>query len=100
MSVSELALFLSDRARVNNPDGASNQSAEHSHRGGLNISDESMLSRLVAARLDLPASQRLLDANFKSSVIKRCWEDQLRLKRKYFFLVWLFILTRLLIFSL
>ena len=44
--------------------------------------DESVLSRLVAARLDLPASQRLLNQNFKLSVIKRCWEDQLRLKRK------------------
>ena len=46
------------------------------------IPDESTLSRLVAARLDLPSSQRLLDQNFKLSVIKRCWEDQLRLKRK------------------
>jgi hypothetical protein len=41
-----------------------------------------MLSRLVAARLDLPISQRLLDQNFKLSVIKRCWEDQLQLKRE------------------
>ncbi len=46
------------------------------------IPDESTLSRLVAARLDLPISQRLLDQNFKLSIIKRCWEDQLRLKRK------------------
>lgn len=37
----------------------------------------------MAARLDLPCSQRLLDLYFKLSVIKRCWEDQLRLKRKY-----------------
>ena len=49
-------------------------------RGQLNIPDESTLSRLVAARLDLPISQRMLDKNFKLSVIKRCWEDQLRLK--------------------
>jgi hypothetical protein len=41
-----------------------------------------MLSRLVAARLDLPISQRLLDQSFKLSVIKRCWEDQLQLKRE------------------
>ncbi len=47
----------------------------------LLIPDESTLSRLVAARLDLPISQRLLDQNFKLSIIKRCWEDQLRLKR-------------------
>jgi hypothetical protein len=46
------------------------------------IPDENTLSRLVAARLDRPISQRLLDQNFKLSVIKRCWEDQLRLKRE------------------
>ncbi|CAF3600469.1 unnamed protein product [Rotaria sordida] len=49
----------------------------------LQIPDEATLSRLVAARLDLPVSQRLLDQNFKLSVIKRCWEDQLRLKRNF-----------------
>jgi hypothetical protein len=48
----------------------------------LLIPDESTLSRLVAARLDLPISQRLLSSNFKLSIIKRCFEDQLRLKRK------------------
>ena len=48
----------------------------------LQIPDESTLSRLVAARLDLPVSQGLLDRKFKLSIIKRCWEDQLRLKRK------------------
>jgi hypothetical protein len=37
----------------------------------------------VAARLDLPVSQRLLNLSFKLSIIKRCWEDQLRFKRKY-----------------
>jgi len=47
----------------------------------LLVPDESTLSRLVAARLDLPISQRLLDKYFKLSIIKRCWEDQLRLKR-------------------
>ncbi|CAF1662622.1 unnamed protein product [Rotaria magnacalcarata] len=50
----------------------------------LLIPDESTLSRLVAARLDLPISQRLLDQNFKLSIIKRCWEDQLRLKHDDF----------------
>ena len=49
----------------------------------MQIGDEKLLIRLVAARLDLPASQRLLDHPFKLSVIKRCLEDQLRLKRKY-----------------
>ncbi|CAF3732674.1 unnamed protein product [Rotaria sp. Silwood1] len=47
----------------------------------LLIPDENTLSRLVAARLDLPISQSLLDRDFKLSIIKRCWEDQLRLKR-------------------
>lgn len=50
----------------------------------LVIQDESTLSRLVAARLDLPVSQRLLSAGYKLSIIKRCWEDQLRLKRDDF----------------
>ncbi|CAF1538318.1 unnamed protein product, partial [Rotaria sordida] len=52
--------------------------------GTLLIPDESTLSRLVAARLDLPISQRLLDQNFQLSIIKRCWEDQLRIKRDDF----------------
>ncbi|CAF3375186.1 unnamed protein product [Rotaria sp. Silwood1] len=50
----------------------------------LLIPDEVTLSRLVAARLELPISQRLLDQNFKLSIIKRCWEDQLRLKHNDF----------------
>jgi hypothetical protein len=54
-----------------------------SDTGQLLISDQNALNRLVAARLDLPISQRLLDQNFKLSIIKRCWEDQLRLKRKF-----------------
>ncbi|CAF0905269.1 unnamed protein product [Adineta ricciae] len=53
-------------------------------RGLLNVTDESLLSRLVAARLDLTVSQRLLDENYRISIIKRCWEDQLRLKRDDF----------------
>ncbi|CAF0849103.1 unnamed protein product [Rotaria sp. Silwood1] len=50
----------------------------------LSIPDKHTLLRLVAARLDLPISQRLLDQNFRLSVIKRCWEDQLRLKHADF----------------
>ncbi|CAF1575186.1 unnamed protein product [Adineta steineri] len=50
----------------------------------LLVSDENTLSRLVAARLDLPISQQLLSQNFKLSIIKRCWEDQLRLKQDDF----------------
>lgn len=48
----------------------------------LFIPDEHALNRLVTARLDLPMSKRLLDQNFEPSIIKRCWEEQLRLKRK------------------
>ena len=50
--------------------------------GKLAITDENTLSKLVAARLDLPNSRRLLSSDFKLSVIKRVWEDQLRLKSK------------------
>ncbi|CAF4453962.1 unnamed protein product, partial [Rotaria magnacalcarata] len=50
----------------------------------LNSTDEITLSRLVAARLDLPMSQRLVEQKFKLSIIKRCWEDQLRLKGEDF----------------
>lgn len=39
------------------------------------------LSPSVAARLDLPISRSLLDRNYQPSVIRRCWEDQLLLKR-------------------
>lgn len=53
-------------------------------RGQLHIVDESMLSRYVAARLDLNISQSLLNRNYKLSVIKRCYEDQLRIKRDDF----------------
>ncbi|CAF1437880.1 unnamed protein product [Rotaria sp. Silwood1] len=45
-----------------------------------NIFDEHTCGRMVAARLDLPISQKLLSQNFSLSIIRRCWEDQLRLK--------------------
>jgi hypothetical protein len=61
---------------------ASNSATTNSRQ--LLIPDESTLSRLVAARLDLPVSQRLLNKNFKLSIIKRCFEDQLRLKHDDF----------------
>ncbi|CAF0890504.1 unnamed protein product, partial [Didymodactylos carnosus] len=41
--------------------------------------DKSALSRLVAARLDLPVTQNLLN-KFQLSIIKHCYEDQLRIK--------------------
>ncbi|CAF3105865.1 unnamed protein product [Rotaria sp. Silwood2] len=67
-------------AERNGVSGASNNNSPGSDFK-LQIADESTLSRLVAARLDLPISQRLLNQNFKLSILKRCWEDQLRLKR-------------------
>jgi hypothetical protein len=41
--------------------------------------DEDTLSRLVAARLDLPISQTLIQ-RYGLRLIKRCWKVQLRLK--------------------
>ncbi|CAM4934259.1 unnamed protein product, partial [Rotaria socialis] len=46
----------------------------------LLIPDESTLSKLVADRVDLPISRRLIDQNFKLSIIRQCWTDQLRIK--------------------
>ncbi|CAF4887620.1 unnamed protein product [Rotaria sp. Silwood1] len=68
-----------ERARANDPTSNPNPNNQK-----LQITDETTLSRFVAARLDLPISQRLLDQNFKLSIIKRCWEDQLRLKHDDF----------------
>ncbi|CAF4731936.1 unnamed protein product, partial [Rotaria socialis] len=39
----------------------------------LLISDARTLWKFVTARLDLPISQRLLEQNFKLSIIERCW---------------------------
>ncbi|CAF1002385.1 unnamed protein product [Rotaria sordida] len=68
-----------ERAQASDPTNNTNPSTQK-----LQITNESALSRFVAARLDLPISQRLLDQNFKLSIIKRCWEDQLRLKQDDF----------------
>ncbi|CAF4254303.1 unnamed protein product, partial [Adineta steineri] len=77
-----------ERARVNQSKEAAGSSTSTngttvSNSRQLLIPDESTLSRLVAARLDLPISQSLLK-EFKLSIMKRCWEDQLRLKRDDF----------------
>jgi hypothetical protein len=50
--------------------------------GQLHIPDESTLSRLVAARVDLPITQSLLNQNYGLNITEECWEDQLQLKRK------------------
>jgi len=73
--------FFLERDSANQLNGISqnsNLSASRQHQ--LQINDPNMLSRLVAARLDLSNSQNLLNQNFKLSIIKRCWEDQLQLK--------------------
>lgn len=76
-----------ERAKANESRSGAGTNATTNQNSSANskqllIPDESTLSRLVAARLDLPISQRLLNKNFKLSIIKRCFEDQLRLKRK------------------
>ena len=76
-------LFSLARSRANTSTQQPGRSSDSVGRGQLNLPDESTLSRFVAARLDLWISQFLLDRDFKLSIIKRCWEDQLRLKRKY-----------------
>jgi hypothetical protein len=78
-----LCIFLHlERAGTNEPNRRGGTVDGNVGRGQLNIPDESTLSRFVAARLDLPISQSLLDRNIKVSIIKRCYEDQLRFKRK------------------
>lgn len=71
-------LFSLERNRTNETNENSNLFVSNGRQ--LQINDPNMLSRLVAARLDLSNSQSLLDQQFKLSVIKRCWEDQLQLK--------------------
>ena len=77
--------FFLERERANQ---MTNQITENSnshvvHNSRLQTDDPNMLSRYVAARLDLSNSQHLLDQHFKLSVIKRCWEDQLQLKSEF-----------------
>jgi hypothetical protein len=75
--------YFLERARGNQSENNGGLTSDHSmNNSRLPIPDESTLSRWVAARLDLPVSQRLLDRGFKLPIIKRCWEDQLRLKRQ------------------
>ena len=48
----------------------------------LVISEKETLSAFTTARLDLPASQRLAERNFDLNIIRRCIDDQLKLKRE------------------
>jgi hypothetical protein len=78
------SLFFLERDRANNQSNVTSQNSNTStsNHQQLQINDATTLSRFVAARLDLSISQNLLNQNYKLSVIKRCWEDQLKLKRK------------------
>ncbi|CAF4609549.1 unnamed protein product, partial [Rotaria sp. Silwood2] len=81
--IQEAKRILQERNRTNRP----NETRENGNllvSNQLQVNDSNILSRFVAARLDLSSSQNLLDQNFKLSVIKRCWEDQLQLKKDDF----------------
>ncbi|CAF0871772.1 unnamed protein product [Rotaria sordida] len=82
--IQESKQIQQERVKANDANHQSGTSSGSSSYERLLIPDESTLSRLVAARLDLPISQSLLNRNFKLSIIKRCWEDQLRLKHEDF----------------
>ncbi|CAF1212185.1 unnamed protein product [Rotaria sordida] len=60
--------------RTNNPTKSNTVDGQK-----LYIFDEEKLSHLVAARLKLPMSQKWLAQHFQLSIIKLCWENQLRL---------------------
>ncbi|CAF2081230.1 unnamed protein product [Rotaria magnacalcarata] len=82
--IREATRVQQEKARANDATNGSSMNFANSSKGRLLIPDESTLSRFVTARLDLPISQRLLNRNFKLSIIKRCWEDQFRLKHDDF----------------
>jgi len=77
-------LFLLERARGDVSKGSgimfNNNSTRNSRQ--LPTRDKNILSRLIAARLDLPISKRLLNQNLKLSVLSRILENRLQLKRK------------------
>ncbi|CAF0928914.1 unnamed protein product [Didymodactylos carnosus] len=81
---SEQLLSSSKGFSIINSNENSSTTLSTSNSRQLVIPDDSTLSRLVAARLDLPISQHLLSKDFKLSIIKRCYEDQLRLKHDDF----------------
>lgn len=74
---------LAERTRANASTSVVNSSTEQREGGSLETLSDTLLSRFVAARLDLPVSQQLIAGRFRISIVKRCWEDQLRLKRRF-----------------
>lgn len=76
-------LYQSIISSINSRSSTRPLSVRPSCRQGTAV-DDNLLSRLVAARLDLPVSQELLNKNVRLSVIKRVWEDQLRIKHDDF----------------
>ncbi|CAF0910069.1 unnamed protein product [Adineta steineri] len=83
-NIQESKRIHQEKTTVNSSSNGSVEKNTPSIGNQLSIPDESTLSRLVAARIDLPISISLLKGNFKASIVKRCWEDQLRLKRDDF----------------
>ncbi|CAF3714783.1 unnamed protein product [Rotaria sp. Silwood1] len=83
--IQEVKQALQEHNATNRPsETRENDNLLVSNQFQLQVNDSNMLLRFVAARLDLLSSQNLLDQNFKLSVIKRCWEDQLQLKKDDF----------------
>lgn len=48
----------------------------------LRIPDQATLDKWLEARLGLPVSRRLMDEQFELSIVRQCWETQLKLKGK------------------
>ncbi|CAF0905286.1 unnamed protein product [Adineta ricciae] len=69
-----------ERAKANDTTKQDRNANSTVGRGQLIIPDEITLSQLVAARLDLPVSRRLLSQNFKVILLKRVWKDHLCLR--------------------
>ncbi|CAF3347260.1 unnamed protein product [Rotaria sp. Silwood1] len=82
--IQESKRIQQERAKIKEPSKQLGITSNNMGRGSLNISDESTLSRFVAARLDLFIAQCLLNRMVKLSIIKRCYEDQLRIKHDDF----------------
>jgi hypothetical protein len=74
--------FIFDLEKVNTHHSNNTLETDHGSLIGerLSIPDEDTLSEMVVARLDLPISKCMINRKFKQSIIKKCWEDQFRLK--------------------
>ncbi|CAF4438976.1 unnamed protein product [Rotaria socialis] len=77
---------LPESVRITNEGTKVNHSiiTETSSSVALLTTEESTLSCCATARLDLPMCQTFLEKHFELPIIKRCFEDQLRLKHNDF----------------